>query len=120
MPSMMYDPQAQLSHNVQAITEDYGGYEGGSYSRPPFRPAIRVQSFWGGIKSCQSWADLDYPPEYRVKITQGALTQSAQVYLLNNMPQPIAFAPIAIQEYALQTQMVYQGTAQGGYNEYGG
>lgn len=113
-----YDPQAQLSHRVQGWTGDYGFPVQGHESGPAYRPAVYTQSHWGGIDSWQTDSRLDYPPEYRVKITAGAVADTANIYLLNNMPSPISFAPIAIQEYALATQMVYNGG--GSYNEYGG
>lgn len=116
--SRMYDPEAQVSHNIQGVTEDYGLEAQGSISRPAFRPAVYTQSFWGGLHSWQTWSDLEYPPEYRERVTKGAIADTAQITLLNNMPQPASFAPIAIQDYALATNMIYQ-QGGGSFNYYG-
>lgn len=96
---------------------------GGHYPEFPFRPA-EYQQNWSGSRYFQTWdelggmfsADGNYEFNYRKYVTGGNVNATVQLLLSRNQPAPYAPAPIALQQYALNTQQVYVGSDYtGGY-----
>jgi hypothetical protein len=114
----MYIPNtwSRQSSNFQQDFDAQAIY-GGHYPEYPFRPAEYMQN-WSGVRYFQTWDSLggmwnnneDYPTEYRKYITSGYASDTAQLLLYRNQPQQYAPAPIAISQYALNTQQVYVGS----------
>lgn len=120
-----YNPYVWLrqSSNFQNELDSRAVY-GGHFPSDPFRPAQYMQN-WSGIEQWQTWDSLggmfsaqrDFPTEYRQYITAGNAADTVQLLLYRNQPQQYAPAPIALSQYALNTQQVYVGSdySGGGY-----
>lgn len=104
-----YRNNEKIVQNVRgADTGDYSATYGGHYPSGPNRIAV-YQENWSGFSSWQTWDRLDNPLEYRQYLSRGNVSDTMQLLLVRNAPQPIQSAPIAIQQYALNTQLVYNG-----------
>lgn len=106
--SHMYDGTNRLVQNVQGVTTDYDVPFNGYKSHAPFRPAMYTQN-WSGIRDWQTWSNLEFPPGYRARITRGNVSDTMHIIQVRNQYVPLGYAPIALRNYALNTQMVYGG-----------
>lgn len=109
-----YDRQIAQS-NFQTDRDSLAVY-GGHFPGEAFRPA-GYQQDWSGLQYWQTWSiagaflnENEYPVDYRAYITRGNAADTAQLLLYRNQPQQYAPAPIAISQYALNTQQVYVGS----------
>lgn len=95
---------------------DYTAPTGGRVATGPNRLA-QYQQNWSGMPYWQTWDVLEYPKEYRAYLKNDNVTQGALLMIARNPATRSAAAPIAIGQYALQTQQVYagQGDTVNGY-----
>ena len=87
---------------------DFQAPMGGREATGPDRLA-QYQQNWSGMGYWQTWDVLEYPKEYRSYLTNNNVGQNALLLIARNPATRASAAPIAIGQYALQTQQVYSG-----------
>lgn len=103
------------------VVQDASAVYGGHFPSDPYRPAQYMQN-WSGVSQYQTWDSLggmwngigDFPTEYRNYIVAGNVNDTNMLLLYRNAPAQYAPAPIAISQYALNTQQVYVGSDYSG------
>lgn len=118
----MTPPLKTVAQSAFLNEYDTSAVYGGHYPSMPFRPA-QYQQNWTGIHRWQTYAELGgflsgdgYPVMYRPLLVSGNAEMAYRVLEGRNRPVQYSAAPIAIQNYAINTQMVYNGSAfSGGY-----
>ena len=86
---------------------DYTAPSGGPEPESPVRLALYMQN-WTGITTWETWQNDSYDPRVRGLIAPTDQRDATNI-LARNPAHPYSPAPIAISQYALNTQQVYNG-----------